>query len=166
MATYLSTSYTVTSDLLGVQPINLSTTGQNWPLGTKVRAKDPTYGEGTFVYLEGVANTVVGSVVTFDAATGTTVLATTTSGLGPVAVAMSANVASQFGWYQTEGYNPNILANATCVAGSRAYASTTAGEITTSSDSAEGIDGLAVQVSVSAGVAGGTLGSPALNGNS
>jgi hypothetical protein len=73
------------------------------PLGTIVSAVDPTYGTGEFIFLKGVASTVVGSLVTYDQTLATTTLAPATGGNGPVAVAMSANVASQYGWYQIAG---------------------------------------------------------------
>lgn len=88
---------------IGHQPIATTDTVQNHPLGTVIRAKDPTYGEGEFVYLKGVASTVVGSLVTYDIYAGTTTLCPATGGKGSVAVAMSANVASQYGWYQIFG---------------------------------------------------------------
>jgi hypothetical protein len=97
-------AYTITTAALGLQAIATTDTVQNHALGTRVRAVDPTYGEGEFIYLKGVASTVVGSVVTFDQYGGSTTLAPSTANLGqPVAVAMSANVASQFGWYQIAG---------------------------------------------------------------
>lgn len=90
-------------DLVGSQAINVTSTVQQHKLGIRVRAWDPTFGEGEFIYLQGVASTVVGSVVTFDQFLNTTTLAPATGGHGPVAVAMSINVASQFGWYQIAG---------------------------------------------------------------
>lgn len=74
-------------------------------LGQVVRAFDPTFGEGEFIYLKGVASTVVGSLVTWDGTTYATTLAATTANQGrPVAVSMSANVAATtFGWYQIGG---------------------------------------------------------------
>jgi len=93
-----------TENALGIQPIGLSSTVQNHPLGTIVRAYDSTLGQGEFIYLKGIASTVVGSLVTFDVAGGITALSPNTANLGqPVAVAMSANVASQYGWYQISG---------------------------------------------------------------
>ena len=38
-------------------------------LGMVVRAFDPTYGEGEFILLLGVASTVIGSMVTYNATT-------------------------------------------------------------------------------------------------
>lgn len=92
------------SNLAGAQPIANTSTEQKHALGTIVRAADPTYGEGEFIYLLGVASTVVGSIVTFDASTYLTVLSAVGGNIPrPVAVAMSANVASQYGWYQISG---------------------------------------------------------------
>lgn len=93
--------------------------GQAHPLGTIIRAYDATLGEGEFVYLEGVASTLVGSMVVYNIAAGTTTLAPNTAHLDePVAVAMSACTASNFGWYQIGGVasikktatkvNPNV----------------------------------------------------------
>lgn len=74
------------------------------PLGTRIRAHDTTYGEGEFIYLEGVASTVVGSLVTYDQVTSSTTLATATANAGlPLAVAMSACTADLYGWYQVKG---------------------------------------------------------------
>lgn len=84
------------------QPIASTSTTQNLPLGTRVRAVDDTYGEGEFIYLEGVANTAVGSWVTFNEDDYSTALLAANA-IGQVAVAMSANVADQYGWYQVRG---------------------------------------------------------------
>lgn len=92
------------SNLVGAQPIAVSSTVQQHALGTIIKAVDPAIGEGEFIYLTGVANTVVGSVVEYQAITGATILAAVGGNQPvPIAVAMSANVASQFGWYQISG---------------------------------------------------------------
>lgn len=80
--------------------------GQAHPLGTIVKAYDTasSLGEGEFIYLAGVASTVVGTLVTYNNNGQTTTLVPNTASQNvPVAVAMSANVASQFGWYQISG---------------------------------------------------------------
>ncbi|TMJ36273.1 MAG: hypothetical protein E6G87_10650, partial [Alphaproteobacteria bacterium] len=87
-------AYTVQENSLLGQTIGDTLIIKKHALGTIVRAKDPTYGAGEFIYLAGVASTVVGSLVTYDENLGTTALAPATGGKGPVAVAMSANVAS------------------------------------------------------------------------
>ena len=96
-------AFKITDPLVGAQPIAVTDTTQNHALGTIVRAEDPTYGAGEFIYLKGVASTVVGSMVDFDPYLATTALSPATGGVGPVAIAMSANVASQYGWYQIAG---------------------------------------------------------------
>jgi hypothetical protein len=86
------------------QAIDVSDTVQNHPLGTIVKAKHSTYGEGEFIYLAGVASTVVGLVVTYKNSTGVTELIPNTANMSrPVAVAMSACVAGEYGWYQIGG---------------------------------------------------------------
>lgn len=90
--------------LVGAQPIANTETTAKHNLGTIVRGVDPTYGEAEFIYLKGVASTVVGSVVTYNTSSYTTALAPVgTNKPQPVAIAMSANVADQYGWYQISG---------------------------------------------------------------
>lgn len=73
-------------------------------IGAIAKAYHPTFGEGEFIYLVGAASTVIGSVVTYDDVALSTTLAPSTANLDePLAVAMSANVASQYGWYQIAG---------------------------------------------------------------
>jgi hypothetical protein len=96
-------AYKITDPLIGPQPIAVTDTTKNHQLGTIVRAEDVSYGAGEFIYLEGIASTVVGSLVTYDSYLGTTALAPATGGVGQVAVSMSINVASQYGWYQIAG---------------------------------------------------------------
>jgi hypothetical protein len=69
-----------------------------------VTAADPTYGVGEFILLLGVASTAVGSIVTYNATTFQTALAPVgTNKPQPVAIAMSANLAGTWGWYQISG---------------------------------------------------------------
>jgi len=119
-------AYVITDTVVGSQPIADTSTTANHALGTIVRAKDPTYGAGEFIYLLGVASTAVGSWVTYLQDGNTTALLAANA-IGPVAVAMSANVASQYGWYQISGkavgkalaaYADNGLVYATATAGS------------------------------------------------
>lgn len=111
--------------LLG-QPIDETSTVKFHRLGTRMRCKSATYGDGEFIYLQGVASTAVGSWVTFNHDDNTTALLAANA-IGPVAVAMSANVANQYGWYQIYGkavgkalasYADNALVYATATAGS------------------------------------------------
>lgn len=89
-------------------------------LGTMQRASDPVYGEGEFIYMLGVAATVVGSVVTWGGGAGVptyqTALAPSTANLNqPLAVAMSVNLAGSYGWYQIAG-NAVVATNGTLAA--------------------------------------------------
>lgn len=119
-------AFTIRDAIVGVQQIDDTSTTKQHPLGTRVKAVDPTYGDGEFVYLNGVASTVIGSWVTYNLDDGTTNLLAANA-IGPVAVAMSANVANQYGWYQVYGkavgkalasYADNGLVYATATAGS------------------------------------------------
>jgi hypothetical protein len=119
-------AYEIVNPIVGTQPIADTSTTQNNVLGMIVQATDPTLGAGTFVYLQGLAATAVGSWVTYNASDNTTALLAANA-IGPVATAMSANVASQYGWYQIEGkavgkalasYADNGLVYATATAGS------------------------------------------------
>jgi len=97
-------AYTPSTPELGIQPIAGTSTVQNHPLGYEVTAYDPTFGGGEFIYLLGVTGTVVGSLVTYAPSTYQTALSPNTANQAqPVAVAMSANIGSQYGWYQIEG---------------------------------------------------------------
>lgn len=91
----------------GFTPPNGSTLIPTPPsyLGMLARANDPSIGEGEFICMAGVANTVVGSLVIYNQTTWATTLCPSTANLAqPVAVAMSANNASTtFGWYQVSG---------------------------------------------------------------
>lgn len=119
-------AYTIKNAIIGMQQIATTSTVQNHPLGFRVSAVDPTYGEGEFVYAKGVASTAIGSWVTFHEDDWTTTLLAAND-IGQVGIAMSANVANQYGWYQISGkavgkcltgYADNGLVYATATAGS------------------------------------------------
>lgn len=99
-------------------------------LGREVMALDQAstdYGFGCFVYLKGVASTVIGSVVTFERGTYETALATANA-IGSIGVAMSACVAGEYGWYQISGRAVmKVLASFT--ADKVAYLTATAGSV-------------------------------------
>lgn len=84
------------------QRIDETSTTENVPTGTIVRAQNDDGHSGEFIYLLGVVSTVVGSWVTYDRGSGLTALLAADA-VGPVGIAMSANVASQYGWYQISG---------------------------------------------------------------
>ena len=98
-------TWQITDTVAGSQGIASvsATSDPKHPVGTIVRAKDPTYGEGEFIYLKGVASTAVGSWVTYNLDDGTTTLLAANA-IGPVAISMSANTAATtYGWYQISG---------------------------------------------------------------
>lgn len=123
-------TYGIVTPRLGVQPIADTSTTQLMPLGTIVKAYDSTYGEGEFIYLLGIGSTIVGSLVRYNALTWQTVLVVNTAvQVMPVAVAMSANVAAQYGWYQISG-NAVLAKTAVIVLPNVAvYISATAGKV-------------------------------------
>ncbi len=90
--------------LVAHQPIATTSTTQIHPLGTIMKATDPTLGDAEFIYLLGVASTVVGSAVAWKTAGYQTALAPVgTNKPEPIAFAMSANGAAAYGWYQISG---------------------------------------------------------------
>ena len=121
-------TFVPTENELGIQPIASTSTTQNHPLGTIVRAYDSTLGGAEFIYLLCVASTVVGNTVTYNATTGQTTLSpNTANNAGPQAVAMSANVASQYGWYQIGGLAVVKKSAVQVLPGAKIYQSATAG---------------------------------------
>ena len=96
-------AYKANSPFIGTQPLDATETVQKHPEGTEVDALDPVYGAGRFTSLKRATPTVVGSLVPSHHTLHPTTLAPATGGKGPVAVSMSANVASQWGWYQIVG---------------------------------------------------------------
>lgn len=95
--------------LPGAQALTVTDTTQKHALGTRVKATSATYGEGEFIYLLGVANTVANIAVSYNATTYQTTLLPNTANLSaPVAWAVAANVAAQYGWYQVAGLVPAL----------------------------------------------------------
>lgn len=120
-------TFVITESEIGMQPIAETSTTQRHALGREVVAEDATYGSGVFVYLKGVASTAIGSWVTINMDDGSTTLLGANA-IGPVGVAMSANVASQYGWYQRVGKAVGKALTAFADNG-RVYATATAGSI-------------------------------------
>lgn len=120
-------AYHITNGPAGSQGIATNSTTQNHPLGKIVTAYDPSYGEGEFIYLQGLASTAVGEWVTYNADDySTTLLAA--NAIGPVAVAMSACVASEYGWYQIQGKAVGLCATG-FADNANVYATATAGTV-------------------------------------
>lgn len=118
-----------------------TTTYPTGPLvpGMIVRAKDPTYGEGEFILLAGVASTAVGDAVVYNTSSFTTSRTPVGSNVPqPMAIAMSANTAATtWGWYQIGGLAvANKTGSASLVVGA-AVGFVTAGILNASSTGAE-----------------------------
>ena len=106
-----------------------------YPLGTAVDStqkqtlgqlsKDSQGNEN--IYLQGVANTAVGSAVTFNPGTFATTLFAPAAA-GRVAFALAAVGANQFGWYCVKGVAPCVTASATVV-GAAVFGSGSAGQV-------------------------------------
>ncbi len=129
-------AYTITTPNLGMQRIEETRAAQSTmgpggrrpgpDLGKIVQAVDPVYGNGEFIYLLGVATTAVGSWVLYNPDDFSTSLLAAND-IGFVAVAMSANVAGQYGWYQIQG--KAIGLSATAVDNANVYSSATPGTV-------------------------------------
>lgn len=159
-------AYAFTDPKLGLQAITVTSTVQQFPIGTRATAFDPTYGEGEFIYLKGLAATALGETVIYD-----TYANTTKRGIandrGPVAVAMSANVASQYGWYQISGA-AKVLVAAAFAAGKPCFFTATAGTIDDAVVATDKIDGMVSKTAIdtpATGFAVCQLAYPAANGN-
>jgi len=132
-------AYSLTDSLVGAQAIATTSTVQAHNIGKRVKAYDPTYGEGEFIYLKGVASTVVGDAVIYDTDAPSTVRAVAGS-RGPVAIAMSINVASQYGWYQIAG--AAVVKAGTVAAAGLCYVTATAGTLNDAVVAGDKIDGM------------------------
>lgn len=102
--------------LAGAQGIDQISPTQRHAVGTIVQAEDPVYGAGEFIYLLGVAGTVARSWVTYNMLNGQTTLSLPNA-IGPLGIAMAANVAGSWGWYQITGYAQGLALSAQAVGG-------------------------------------------------
>jgi hypothetical protein len=137
-------TYQLQTAYVGAPILTDTDTTKKVPLGTIVTAYDPTYGVGEFIYLLGVASTEVGSLVIYDATTWQTALGTVSNlknkGI-PVAIAMSANLATYYGWYQICG---NAVIKKTSVAVTPQvpiFISATSGRIKVAASAGQQIEG-------------------------
>lgn len=119
-------NWNILSNYPGFQPIEDTSTTQQHELGAMVQAKHATYGVVTFCYAKGVASTAVGDMCMIDNYAGTTTR-TVAATRGRVGVAMSANVASQYGWYAVEGAVP--VKAGTVAAQGQVFSTATAGTV-------------------------------------
>lgn len=129
-------AYVIATPNLGFPPITDVGTTAKVPLGTIVRAVDPTYGSGEFIYLRGSASIAAGLVCYYsDNAVADTAKLTTTSGVvdggSSLCVAMAAVIANTYGWFQIGG-KATVLKTATKIDPAstfKVYLSATAGRV-------------------------------------
>lgn len=138
---------------LGVIGFNLGDvdTVAKVPVGTIARGYDDVQGEGEFIYLPGAANVALGDAVIYDLAPGAQAVTRHSNATGsnsgrPVAFAVTAIGAGQFGWYQISG-----VAIVSTVAGTVAgvmMASATAGSVSNTADAGDQILGARISTAV------------------
>jgi hypothetical protein len=160
MSNYISTESRLG---VGFNATNISEVGSTqgpYSVGTRIRARDTVtggsanLGNGEFIYLLGNATEVEGSIVTFNETLGTTALVTTTAERSgaPVAVAMAAKAAGQYGWYQLQGTAKLAKGVVDFPTNSPVYRSgTTAGYVTVTAASGNQIEGMITANSASVG---------------
>ena len=154
-------AYAVSTPSLGFPKMTAVDDSAKVALGTRVQAVDPTYGVGEFIYLKGVANTALGSVVLLSPDDYSTSLAVAND-KGKLACAMAATVADRYGWYQIYGKGvakvlTGFVDNADC------YLTATAGSVDdadVAGDFIRGVKGASAVGTPAAGLAEVELGYP------
>jgi hypothetical protein len=87
---------------LGIKAMTNIDSSDEYGIGTIIRAKDATNGDGEFMYCTGVASCLAGSFVHINADDFSITLAVA-DGIGPMGVALGALVADKYGWVQIGG---------------------------------------------------------------
>lgn len=96
-------AYASSTPSLGFPKITAVDDSAKVALGTIIRAVDPTYGEGEFIYLKGASGIDAGKGVVYDAAFQAAVASIALNVPRPVAIAMASVVADKYGWFQISG---------------------------------------------------------------
>lgn len=159
----MATTWTPVDNKLGIQPIlsvAVGTANIQHPLGTVVKAYDPTpltgtagLGEGEFIYLPGGSSVAIGSLVTWNIVDKTVTVVPNTAKLGfQCAVSMAANTsASSFSWYQISGVAVILKSAAAIAKLGRIAISATAGSVLGTSTAGKFVgNAIAVNSTVSA----------------
>ena len=123
----------------------ISTTA-SLPVGTIVRAKDATLGEGEFIYLPTTASITLSNICSYrqvlsGAYTNVRSVSGTASGQ-PIGVAMATGQASCFGWFQISGTAPVLKTAVIISANKPVFVSATAGRVKALSSAGRGIIGM------------------------
>jgi hypothetical protein len=101
------------------------------------RAEDKNGNE--YIYLQGIASTVANDAVTYSPAFLTTRVAA--AGVGPVAIAQAAVLASQFGWYLIRGFG-SVNTKTSIAAAKSAFLTVTAGQVDDASVAGDQVNGM------------------------
>ncbi len=114
-------------DLMGAK-IETVDTAKEFNLGQTCKARHVTDGKiGEFQYMQGIASCSIADWVLLDYDSGTATLLVDTN-VGGVGIAMSATIASTFGWFQIRGKAQGKLA-ASCADNAELYTTATAGVV-------------------------------------
>ena len=128
---------------LKAQGVTVTSTTQLHNLGEIQQAADATLGAAEFIYLKGVASTVVGTPVIYSTANYQTALAPVGANKPqPIAVAMSANVANSYAWYQISGNAVGAKTSGLALASNAAVGILTAGKFAATGSGKEVIGAL------------------------
>lgn len=107
------------------KPGDIDTAARNL-LGMRAMGYDTTGNIAEYIYLTGVASTIVGTVVVYDELSITALIAVNL--IAPVAVATGITVASTFGWYGIAGtFLTDVVAN--CADNAKLGRETTDGKV-------------------------------------
>jgi hypothetical protein len=123
-------TYAFQDEIIGLPAIGEVDSAARSPAvpGMFAHAVDPVLGGGEFVYLPGVAGVTAGTLVTYNQTGVGGILSNGTTHGAPVAVAMAAIGAGQYGWFQVSGLaNVNKSTSAAAVAGHGVGVSATPG---------------------------------------
>lgn len=162
-------NYVPVNPIIGLQAFDETSTTQQHELGMIIQAYDDSstnLGYAEFIYAKGVASTAVGDAVIVNQYAATTTR-TVANSRGRVGIAMSANVADQYGWYQISGIAVVNVA-AAFASGAMCFATATAGTLDDAVVATDKVDG-AISVTAiatpSAGKAYVSISRPFMGGN-
>ena len=114
-----------------------------------------------YMYMLGVAATVAGSFVTYSSVTFQTALTTNSAtNAGPVAIAMAAILAAQYGWYLIGGTYASANVATSSAIGQCLYTSATAGRLSVTAVAAQAVFGAFLVTASVANVGGVFVQSP------
>jgi len=137
-----------------VQVFDADTTTVDSTLRHKLGARARTEDGNEYIYLQGVASVVLGDWVTYDEAHLCTRVSA--NGVGPLAIAQAAVVASRYGWFLIHGYTASAgaISGGGCAADVAVYLTATAGLVDDVDVAGDAIIGALSRVSESSALIG------------